>query len=611
MANTQQIGHALLAADAAGDTENARYLAQVYQSMQQQSDQPADNPPAPHAAPNPTQDMSTYQRFMAGAGRSVVETGRGLHQVGAAIADAIPGVDLRDYRQKLQTDIDDAKQRDKPLMETGAGQAGSFTGELAQLMLPMGVASKGSLAARALLPKTIAGNALQGGVIAMLQPTASNENRLNNTLMGAAAGGGLSGLMKLVGTGSNALMQLMQSNITPLEKNAGSVLLREAANPDALKIEAPSSIPGVQRTLAEETLDPGIARLERTIRSSGGQFDAIDRANNAARVKALETFAQDENALNGAKVARNEQTEPLRKVAMTDTGVKTDSLKNDLAEAIQRHATRPPVQRALMDVQDSINQAGDDVFSLYGTRKYIDDLLSGKAGIDKSYAKVATHELMQIKGQLDKHLAEASPTFEQYLQRYRDLSEPINRMEIGQKLIGQSSRSALRDPVTGLNVLTPAQFSKASQSLDKLAGKALGFKKAKAEDILRPGDIMTIKAIQDDLRRQAIRATAGSGGNSQTFERMDTASRVWGTAKHGLLKALPGGHLASSFLDVLNKTRNDQLKEKLAYLIANPDEARRVIGNLPQKGKGIVTQALTQIGGKTGQAGEVTMQNNQ
>ena len=601
MPTQEQLMSAIRNAHNAGDTESAQRLVDMYKNQERQSD----------ATKNVVDDMSGLQRFMAGAGRSVVETGRGLHQVGAAIADAIPGVDLRDYRHKLQAEIDSAKQRDKPLMETGSGLAGNFTGALAQLMLPMGVASKGSLAARALSPTTIAGNALLGGVIAGLQPTASNENRLVNTLAGVAAGGGVSGLIKTLGTGGNALIKLMQSKITPLEKNAGSVLMREAANPDALKIEAPSAIPGVQRTLAEQTLDPGIARLERTIRSSGGQFDAIDRTNNAARVKALESFAQDENALNAAKAARNEQTEPLRQAAMTDTGVKTDSLKKGLNDAIQRYATRPSVQRALMDVQDSLNQAGDDVFSLYGTRKYIGDLLSGKAGTDKSYTRAATHELMQIKDQLDRHLAEASPSFEQYLQKYRDLSGPIDRMEVGQALTGRSSGSATLDPVTGMQVLTPAQFSKASRSLDDVAKKATGFKKAKAEDILRPGDILTIKAIQDDLERQAFRATAGSGGNSQTFERMDTASRAWGTAKHGLLKALPGGHLASSFLEVLNKTRNDQLKEKLAYLIANPDEARRVIGNLPQKGKGIVTQALTQIGGKTGEAGELTMQNNQ
>ena len=160
-----------------------------------------------------------------------------------------------------------------------------------------------------------------------------------------------------------------------------------------------------------------------------------------------------------------------------------------------------------------------------------------------------------------------------------------------------------------MQILTPTQFSKASRSLDDVAKKVTGFKKAEAEDILRPSDILTIKAIQDDLERQAFRATAGSGSNSHTFERMDTASRARGTAKHSLLRALPGGHLATSFLEVLNKTRNDQLKEKRAYLIANPDEARRVIGNLPKKGRGIVTQALTQIGAKAGVAGETTMQN--
>ena len=177
--------------------------------------------------------------------------------------------------------------------------------------------------------------------------------------------------------------------ITSLDKSAAHILLREATDPASLQKVAPSAIDGVQRTLAEETMDPGIARLERTVRSSGGQFDALDRSNNAARIRALESFGQDENALAAAKEHREQATADLRNKAMLDSGVQTDAIKSVLADSIKNNATRPPVQQALLDVKKSLDNAGDDIFSLYGTRKYIGDLLSGKAGSDKSYAQAA------------------------------------------------------------------------------------------------------------------------------------------------------------------------------------------------------------------------------
>ena len=82
---------------------------------------------------------------------------------------------------------------------------------------------------------------------------------------------------------------------------------------------------------------------------------------------------------------------------------------------------------------------------------------SGKAGGDKSYARAATRELMQFKNQLDEEIAKASPTFGQYLNRYREMSVPINRMQIGQAMMDSKSGSAILDPVTGVQVLTPAQ----------------------------------------------------------------------------------------------------------------------------------------------------------
>lgn len=549
---------------------------------------------------NPTDGMSGYDKFMAGAGRSVMETFRGLDQVGSAVADAIPGVDLSAHRQKLQADIDEARKLDAPLMDTGWGKVGNTAGIAAQLITP-GAALKSTSLARALLPTTISGNAIQGAVLGSLQPTATGESRAQNALVGGAAGGAGAGLFKLGGMTYNGLRSLFGS-LGSTDRAAAGAILGEALNPSALQNAAPSAVPGVQRTLAEESLDPGIARLERTMRSTAPtEFDALDRVNNAARINALKQFAGDESSIAAAKQVRSSVTKPLLDKAMKDSGVDLAPVHELIAKKIAGNATRPSVQSAVADVKRSIDAAGDDVFSLYGSRKYIDDLLSGKAGGDKSYAKAATAELMQIKAKLDHQIGQASPSFTSYLEKYRELSTPIDRMKIGQDLMERGG--AVKDATTGNTTLTPAQFSKASKSLDAVAAKATGFKKAKASEILRGSDIDTIKAIGDDLERQYFRNTAGSGVGSPTASYLATEGRIAGKAGKALIGRIPlVGRYAEDFATMLDKSRNDQLKERIAYLIANPEEARRVISALPAERSAVVQKALTELGGLMGAA---------
>lgn len=584
--------------------------------------------PQPAERFDPAEGMGAAERFAAGFGRSFVEAGRGLKQaatesaqrsariaavgldrvglegVGRAVAGSI-GAPLDASAQRQQANIDEMRRLERPLMDTGMGQAGNFTGNLAMIAAPAGALRATALRSAA-LPTTIRGNVAQGALLGALQPTATGESRVGGAATGAALGGIGAGVLKAAGAGLGALGRLATRKISSADEAAGQILRNEAENPLAILSRQESSVPGVNRTLAEQTLDPGIARLERTLRSSERGFDAIDRSNNAARIAAINSFAGDGAALAAARSARTQQTESALNQAMQDRGVDLAPVRSLLEANIQRTATRPPVQSALNDVRASLDQAGDDVFSLYGTRKYIDDLLSGKAGADKSYAKAATRELMEIKGALDKQLADASPSFADYLSRYRELSVPINRMQLGQALTSAKSGSAILDPVTGAQVLTPAQFSKASRSLDEIAAKATGFKKAKAEQILQPSDVAVIKAIQDDMERQAFRATAGSGGNSQTFERGAIDQRMARAAASDLVGGLPGGKYIAGFMESLDKAKNDRVKERLAYLVANPDEAERVIRALPGPSREIVRKALTQIGGSTGAAAGVT-----
>ena len=605
-------------------------------------------------ANDPTADMSTTDRALAGVGKFLTERARGLHQLGNTLLDPFgiqaavnPAVAAQNEQLKqAQTEAD---QRDAPLLDTGAGKAGYYGSQLAELLLPVGVL-RGTKAMSAVLPTTVRGNAVQGVVQGLSAPVGEGDSRAANATLGGGINALTAGLFKGAGATYGALKNASKPGLSSLDRTAADVLTREADNPARLARAAPSQVPGVQRTLAEETLDPGIARLERNLRSTNRQFDAQDRANNWARVSALEKIAGTDSDMATALDARDTTTGALRDAAFNEgdafdaanaaqqragnsahaakvraiekaneqrraLGYATqlplpdapassspkEALQSRIGEVIAKNNGNPAVQTALSVVGGALRQAEDSVPGLYNVRKYVGDLLSGRAGGDTVSAKAASRELIDIREAIDQELQRRAPTFSKYLTAYQDASKPINRMDVGRDFLQPSSGSATLDPVTGAQVLTPAQFSKKARDLDAVAARATGFGKAKAKDILSPSDIATVKAIQDDLERQAFRATAGSGGNSQTFERQALQDRLTKGAGRQVLRGVPVvGRYAGDFLDMLERSRNDRVKERLAYLVANPAEARRVLSALPPAGQKIVSDALTQLGGSVG-----------
>lgn len=580
---------------------------------------PIQDMAAVEVRPDPTAAMSWYTKYRAGLGKSLVDTYQGAKQFGVDAIGELAGdrtgltgttklesltsgekpgsnaVTRWADRKGGELRAEEAKRRqlDEALMNTGGGQFGNIVGTVSQLFAP-GAALRNTAVGSALLPATIRGNALQGLALGAIQPVAAEGERAQNTALGGLAGGAGAAVPRAGGALAKLLGGVVgRPTLSGAQARAAQLVRGEATSMDKLMRADPSAIPGVQRSLAEETLDPGIARLERLVRSKSNDFQPIDTANNAARVEALGKFAGDESTLRAAQQARTAASKPLLGEAYLDKGVDTNAIRAFVEKSAADNATRPSVQSAILDVKKALDQAGDDVVSLYGVRKYIGDLLSGKAGGDKTYAKAASAELKDIQGVLDDEIAKKSPAFGKYLSAFKDGSKPINRMQIGQELT--ESGGAVLDPQTGLQVLTPAAFAKKARDLDAVAAKATGFRKARASDSLLPEDIATIRAVQDDLSRQNFRATAGSGGNSQTAERLMLQDKIGS----GLLGKVP---VLGGFVEVLNTIGNQKVNTQLARMLAEPEYARKVLTSLNKSDRAVVTKALIQLGGRSGAA---------
>lgn len=118
---------------------------------------------APEVMTDPTEGMSSTEKFLAGAGKAFIDVGRGVGQLVGAVS---------------REDVDEARRLDAPLMRTGAGRAGSIAGSVA------------AFAPTAFIPgaNTAAGAGLIGAGMGATQPVGTEDSRLANIGIGAGLG---------------------------------------------------------------------------------------------------------------------------------------------------------------------------------------------------------------------------------------------------------------------------------------------------------------------------------------------------------------------------------------------------------------------------------------
>lgn len=269
---------AFIAADAAGDAESARMFAERLVQMQQ--------PSAPEYAP-PTEGMSGMEQFVAGIAA-------GAQRPAMAAAQLTPAIS--------QQDIAERERLNAPLMETFPGKAGAFVGEVGA-MLPFAALGAGSI------PGMMGAGAATG---AAFTPGGMQE-RATGAAIGGALGPVAEGAKRLV----RGATEFGKSVIEPLlpsgpERIAARTIQRMATDPSAV-MRAPQyqpSIPGYQPTLAEATLDPGIAQLQRGL-PEPGQLALSEQANVQALTRGIENIAGTPEALAEAQAIRSKISTPL------------------------------------------------------------------------------------------------------------------------------------------------------------------------------------------------------------------------------------------------------------------------------------------------------------
>lgn len=293
---------------------------------------------------DPTAGMSTTEKVLAGAGKALVDTGRGIGQlVGMgldavttpqrSVSDLVTGSPGTTLSQRLglpqHSDVEEARRLDAPLMDTGAGMAGNIGGNVLLAFTPgaglKGVATgasalqaarAGSTAAQilraapaatsvleragqaALAPTTLRGAAALGAATGALQPVASEGERGWNALLGGGAGAGgqaaVNALARIVRPNTSAAVQtLLNEGVTPtpgqvlggaaqrVEEGLTSVPLVG----DAIRAGQRRAVEDLNRAAVNRSLEPIGVRLPRGLRGREAVEFAEDQLS--ARYNAL------------------------------------------------------------------------------------------------------------------------------------------------------------------------------------------------------------------------------------------------------------------------------------------------------------------------------------
>lgn len=570
-----------------------------------------------------TDGMSRAQVAFAGAGKSLYDTGRGLSQLGglvldkiaprqASVADLVAGRDVsRDAENRREQDR--IEELDQSLMGNPYGLGGNIVGNVAQVVTPGVVAKLASKVpafvkaapalekvSRVSLPNTIKGGAAQGAVLGLMQPVGTGESRALNTIGGTLFGGAGVALPRAVGAAYRATRRGLLAG-SGAERAAARTIRDSVDDPSILLQSNPSIVPGSTRTLFDETLLPGIARLETKARGAyGDQWVQLDAANAASREAAIRQFAGDEASLAQAVAARTKATAPLYAAANKVKGVDTSRLLTQIDRLAEAQEGRPAVQGALKTVRGLLSRESeglpdlgqDKMATIANVRLTINDMLAGKYGGESGAALAGSRALMAVKSGLDRVAAKASPEFEQATGLFRQHSAGINRMEAGQGLLSRGS--AGYDPITQSYPLTPGKFGQQVKNLDQAVQTATGFRKAKAANVFQPQDLKTIAAINDDLARSGKRLAYGNGGGSHTASQMEVGMKL---AVKSLARKAPW---VGPWLESMEAASRERVAAALSEMLQNPAEYRRVIATLPPEEAGLVEQAFVRLGATGG-----------
>jgi len=601
MATIDQVEKALIRADQAGDAEAAKMLAGEVRRLRmgQVSAPVADGK-------IPTAPDQTKVGLVENAGR------------GARAMIAAP---LVGGAQRLG--LDDSQGASdvwrKDVSDIGSRPGGTIG------MIAGGAAMAAPLA---MIPgaNTVGGGALVGALQGAMQPTQTGESPAGNIGIGAATGG-------IVPAGINAAKGIKAMVVDPFteagrNRMAGAVINRmagdDAPGVAARLAAATGETPGFVPSVAQAARNDGVSAFERTMRAINPQaFNELDRAQRGALVDALRSVAKTPEERSAAVALRDAAVSPLYDAAKKATATGDPMIDALLARPSMQAATgravnianerganfsMPSARQAQSIPSGLLDATGSPITSQvpYKPAQYSGQTLHDlKLGLDDAIGTPATGmqgaergAAIGTKNAFSDWLESKVPEYAQAKSTFADMSKPINQMDIGQSLYNRMV-PALADQGS-LPFRTNAQsYAAALRNGDEVAKAATGFKGATLEGAMNPDQLALLRGVAKDAESKAAAEAGGRGVGSDTVQKI-AMSHIG--AEAGIpnwlssIARVPGGW-AKRAGDVLYGNADEQVRQGLAHLLANPQEA-----SMAMKAAGVTPSRLAELLKKGAQA---------
>lgn len=532
--------------------------------------------------------MSTGERFMAGMGKSLSDVGR----FGKRVANM---VGIGNYDQAAAAR--DA-ELDKPLLDTTAGKVGKFAGDVALTALPgyraaQGV-TRGVQAAGAMLPRAsaainvaapfVGATAAGAGTGAILSPEDISAGAGTGALAGMAGEVGGRVLSAAYGGAKAAVEPLTQAG---RERVLKRTLERFSSDPTKVRQLAQNPVefvPGYTPTLAEATMDPGIAQLQRGAAATSNDVasalaDARGRQVAAYR-SALDDLAGNDGRREFFDAARKTTADQLYGRARAEGLQMTPELEARAAQLLQRPSIQSAMKQARSLAKEKgidISNAGGSVQGLQYVKEVLDDRIGSavRAGNDKTAAA-----LRDTQEQLLSFLDDASPAFGEARRTFQQMSRPINQMDVGQAL-RDTALPAITDINPSMARVNANAYANALRNSDQVARRATGLRSATMESVMDPAQMQTVQNIGKDMSRYA---------QAQELARVPGSPTAQYLGAQNVLRQFMGplglpqsaadsmlGRVAAGLLNLPFKMTQSQTEQLLGRALTDPQTAAKIM----------------------------------
>lgn len=537
---------------------------------------------------DPTAGMTTTEKVLAGVGKSFVDLGRTAKRIGNMVG-------IGDYDQAAAKRDEEL---DKPLMNTTAGTVGKVAGDIALTAVPGYRAQQGiSRAVQAggrMLPQAAARTASAAapyvgaaGSGALIGAAVTPDDMSGGATVGALAGVGGEAGGRLLAAGYGGAKAIVE----PLyeagrERILKRTLDRFATNPDAVRAAAQSPkvlVPGSTPTLAEATMDPGIAQLQRGSAASSPDVASALAESRARQVGAYRSALDDLAGTDG----RREFFESARKTAADELYGQARAGGLQMNDALQAQVNallrKPSIKSAVREARELAEEKGMSIADPKGSAAglmAVDDVLSDKIGsaVRSGNDKMAG-ALRDTQEELRSFLDVAAPAYGEARRTFQEMSRPVNQMAVGQRLRDRAF-PAITEFDPNIPRVNAESYAKALRD-SGMPSSATGLRSATLENTLDQAQRQTVENIGQDMARYTAAQEIGRVPGSPTAQYLGAQNilrQVMGPLgmPESALDSM-AGRVAAGLMGTPFRWTQSKTEQLLARALSDPQTAAKIM----------------------------------